>query len=582
MDERGASEAEGRRGPPSSAEIASLPWVFSQVAPLTTSDFIREAQRRGLALDDSILRELWRHRLLVPFVRVHSRRVAPPSRTVISLPTECGTRASELRRDLKLGRVTDPDTSDFNRRHKFTPQPGMRPGWWNGLFYSTYQLLALPQLRVNLAKRRLRIRDRRPVSWLPKPDAAQVQQATDLRQLAQTLTALEARYLPVIDPEWIHLRNLYPQEWRDYREGFDPVAMGQELAVTAETAYDRAQRLLIDAHHADPVGTRWSLLMRRAPEASLNQLEGVALLAFDYRTAAEILLRFYEDLVERGVATPLPEVPRMAWHPLQERLSYRQDTLDQNLMDLGISPHPRVILAVEGEAEADHAPRVWRALGYPPAPELVRVLKLGGVTRDLEKVAAVAVAPLVGDRMEGQGAWWLIKPPTRLMVAVDPEGPYFGTLEKIAATRKKILDEIRSVLRAQGVTTAASAELDELVELRTWSESCYEFEHFTDVELAEGIMAVHETIDGLSKSDLTQLLGETRRLRKDIKGVWSRWEYKVSKTKLAEALWPILETKVEQAQKGAPEPAISAVIRSAYGVAQRWRYHPFVLREQDD
>jgi hypothetical protein len=457
----------------------------------------------------------------------------------------------------------------------------MRPGWGNGIFYSTYQLLALPQLRVNLAKRRLRIRDRRPVSWLPKPDAAQVQQATVLRQLAQTLTALEARYLPVIDPEWIHLRNLYPQEWRDYREGFDPVAMGQELALTAETACDRAQRLLIDAHHADPVGTRWSLLMRRAPEDSLNQLEGVALLALDYRTAGEILLRFYEDLVERGVAAPLPEVPRMAWHPLQERLSYRQDTLDQNLMDLGISPHPRVILAVEGETEADHAPRVWQALGYPPAPELVRILKLGGVTRDLEKVAAVAVAPLVGDRMDGQGAWWLIKPPTRLMVAVDPEGRYFGKPEKVAATRKKILDEIKSVLRAQGVTTAASAELDELVELRTWSESCYEFEHFDDGELAEAIMAVHETIGGLGRDGLTELLADKRRLRKDIKEVWSRWEYKVSKTKLAEALWPVLETKIQRPLDGGPEPSIVEVIRGAYEVAQRWRYRSFVLREED-
>ena len=77
-----------------------------------------------------------------------------------------------------------------------------------------------------------------------------------------------------------------------------------------------------------------------------------------------------------------------------------------------ISPHPRVVLAVEGEAEEIHAPLVWKALGYPEAPELFRLLKLGGVGRDLEKVAALAAAPLVGEKAPGErAAWLLIKPP---------------------------------------------------------------------------------------------------------------------------------------------------------------------------
>ena len=39
-------------------------------------------------------------------------------------------------------------------------------------------------------------------------------------------------------------------------------------------------------------------------------------------------------------------------------------------------------------------------------------------------------------------------------------------------------------------------ELDELVEISVWDAPCYEFAHFTDEELADGIMAAHETIDG--------------------------------------------------------------------------------------
>ena len=50
----------------------------------------------------------------------------------------------------------------------------------------------------------------------------------------------------------------------------------------------------------------------------------------------------------------------MYWHPLQERLGYRHRTLDEDLMGLGLSPHPRVVLAVEGDTEMTHVPRSGR------------------------------------------------------------------------------------------------------------------------------------------------------------------------------------------------------------------------------
>jgi hypothetical protein len=54
---------------------------------------------------------------------------------------------------------------------------------------------------------------------------------------------------------------------------------------------------------------------------------------------------------------------------------------------------------------------------------------------------------------------------------------------------------MRGVLRAQGVQAANLAEVDELVRIRTWSASCYEFAHFTDEEVADGITTVHTSID---------------------------------------------------------------------------------------
>jgi hypothetical protein len=299
-------------------------------------------------------------------------------------------------------------------------------------------------------------------------------------------------------------------------------------------------------------------------------------------------------LAARGEAELLPDIPRTGWHPLHERLSGREQTLDEDLMDLGISPHPRVVLAVEGETEQTHVPLVWQELDYPDAPELMRLLMLGGVAKNLEKVAALAAAPLVGPKIQGQRpAWPLIKPPTCLYIAVDPEGRYFAP-QNVAKTRTSMLKEIRAVLKAQGVTAARPAELDELIRIRTWSESCYEFAHFRDGELADGIIAIHDDINGWTRDELVEALGYWRDRRQDIKRVWESgrwdeqnqtvtglWAYEVSKTKLAEALWPTLKAKIDRcrADDGAAVPEIVEVVQDAYHLAQRWRHASFALSE---
>jgi antitoxin component HigA of HigAB toxin-antitoxin module len=440
-------------------------------------------------------------------------------------------------------------------------------------------MLVLPELRPVLSGRRYRRRNEQMVSWLPKPDEFVLERAAKLRGVALVLTALEARYLPKLDREWLHLVNTGEEEWQQYRDSFDPAAMSRLLGYPAAQARQDAEWLLHRASYLDPAGRSWSQLMRRAPRTSWKDLKNEALLAMDYREAAELLLLFYEDLAQHDQAEPLPTIPDKSWHSLHERLSYRHNTLDQNLMELGISPHPRVVLAVEGDTEQVHAPLVWQALGYPDAPELMRLLKLGTVDRDLEKVAALAAAPLVGSEIGEPQGWWLIKPPTRLLVAVDPEGRQFGSADRVERTRNKIIREIDAVLQAQGVTNANAGEIDQLVQIHTWSASCYEFAHFTNEELADGIMAVHTTINGLTREQLIEAIAVERGRRKDVKAVWSQWEYKPSKVRLAHALWPTLERKIQQrlADDKAPVPEIAEVVYEAYITAQQWRYRSFVL-----
>jgi hypothetical protein len=583
----------------SSADIASMPWAFTQHQPLGTSDFITEAGRRGVRLDLLTLRELYRRKVLEPFVYVNNRQVGHVPAPVSEEPRRGGTLLQQLRYSRDRGRLSDPAATAFRPRLRFDrPQGRVARGWWNGLLYSWYQLLVCPELDGVLARLKgWRTSRGTVIARVPDPGPILLDRAARLRTMAVVLTALEARYLTVLDPEWLQLINADQDEWQRYRDGFNPVAVSAELGYSAARARQDAEWLLSRAKNLDPVGDSWGHLMRRAPSRAWKELKDAALSSLDYRIAAEILLLYYEDLAARSQAEPLPDIPRNGWHPLHERLSHREQTLDEDLTDLGISPHPRVVLAVEGETEQAHVPLIWKELDYPDAPELMRLLMLGGVDRDLEKVAALAAAPLVGQKAPSQKpAWLLIKPPTCLYIAVDPEGQYFAP-DNVAQTRTAILNEIRAVLRAQGVTAANPAELDELVRIRTWSASCYEFAHFTDDELADGIMAVHTTIHGWTRDELVAALAYWRNRGQDIKRIWrsgrwdeqqqrttGKWEYSVSKTKLADTLWPVLRAKIDRCRVDAeaPVPEIVQVVQDAYHLAQRWRYQSFLLSEDPD
>jgi len=62
--------------------------------------------------------------------------------------------------------------------------------------------------------------------------------------MAVALTAVETRYLPVLDPEWLQLINADQDEWQRYRDGFDPVAASTQLGYLADRARQDAEAVL--------------------------------------------------------------------------------------------------------------------------------------------------------------------------------------------------------------------------------------------------------------------------------------------------------------------------------------------------
>src|SRR5258706_11162018 len=98
------SQGESARCGASTVDAASMPWAFTQHQPLDTAHRIDEAKRRGLDLDLPTLRELYRYKLLAPFVYINDRRVGPVPAPVADEPWPGGTRLEQLRHARDRGR----------------------------------------------------------------------------------------------------------------------------------------------------------------------------------------------------------------------------------------------------------------------------------------------------------------------------------------------------------------------------------------------------------------------------------------------------------------------------------------------
>ncbi|MFI7509060.1 hypothetical protein ACIBSS_19755 [Micromonospora aurantiaca] len=561
--------------PRTSLSALEQPWAFTQERPLGTSEFIREAKRRGLNLDLAGLRELYRTGILAPFIEIMSRQVGEP---IEMLPDTVGysSLVASLRHAARKGCVRDPGIAPYRRHTQFKRPRNASHYWENGLLYSRYQLLLLSDIEALWTRRRLVRNSGGSVVRMPKASASLDNRAHHLRNLSIVLSALEARYLPKIEPEWIRVRNSEIEDWEQYRKSFAPAEFADAFNYPPEHAQADAEQLLRRAEYIDPLGPDWGSLARRAPNRALDKLSGAALRAMDCREAAEILLLYYEDMASRGGAAPLPTIPPFEPDPLRERLSARRQSLDEDLQSLGLSPHPRVVLIIEGETEEELFPLARGLSGLSDAPELVRFLTLRGIKGDLTKVAALAATPLVGER-HGD-TWSLIKPPTILLIAVDPEESYSNPVG-IANERGKIIKEVARVLAAQGVTVHPD-DLEELVHVRTWDERCFEFAHFDNDELADAVIRLAPTINGLTREDLIKDIEKKRVGWLNIDKVWEKWKTQPSKRALGRELWPVLAAKIDdrRTDHSAPMPPIVDVLIEADHLARRWQYRSPVLR----
>lgn len=568
-----------------------LDLVFSQQPPLTVREFRDACEHRGLdlSLGHGELEALHRGGALVPLYRLakdvraaraHARRQGIP---VTQFLGRMSTRGDDLRVERDAGRLHDPRAESYRswRHYHLKIDDIRRPT--SEFLYSPYQLLLLPDLAPLVS----RMRPRRPYS----AGRFTLRLSDDRRALLQpkvrgndalviALTALESVYRPEIVERLMLPAFVSEESWSHLRETFDPVAMLRWIGWEAERVRETAEGLLTRAHRIDPL-QGWHELARLCRPEKWWELRGDALVAVDHRVAAEILLRFYEDLAREGATPPLPPLPGRWWHPLRERLHANRDELDAMLTDFGLSPHPALVFVLEGATEMTVIPRVMDVLGIPHNAGFIEFVNGASATQDFGLLAAYAATPRLGEPLGD--AVQLDRPATRFLVVLDPEES-FDPLEKRQRKRRAWIERIYDAIPAPHRTPVLRSELENLVFVDTWGTEAFEFAHFTDDEIAVAILAAYEGTTVTDLVDLTARVGNIRWDRGNLEFLWRGWAPpNPSKVAVAEALWPTLEHKLRAAMANEALDIIpvARVVQHASILASEFVRHGLIMRRAE-
>lgn len=575
-----------------SLDLLDYPLAFSQARLLTANEFERASSDRGMDLAHGRLEALHRVAVLVPRYAIdYGVRATRAIRRATGGPTEVHPAlthvplaAPVLRRYRDEGRLLDASAMLFVPWSASTTFQGRRYSRYRYL-YSPHQLLRIPELRQ--VRFRLR-RDRYGMvaASVGPGSAARETMRVDrqVEDIAVALDMLATIYRPGIVGR---INGLLPgdvDEWYQIYNGRDATLLLARLGWPPDQVRRRAEWLLGQARSVDPL-RNWLELVRHVGPGMWDQLRGDALVAMDRRIAADILLRFYDDLVVRGAAEAIAPIPGPIWHPLLDRLGQKHQ-LDRVLTRYGLSPHPSVVLVVEGETEMALLPLIMEELGISRDESHLRVINAQTETRDHTLLATYTAVPRLGP-VDGDVAEF-IRPPTRYVIALDADRR-FRTPVARETERKKWVSVLVAQLSPEFRTPTAAAEVDSLVLLETWAEGLdFERAHFTDRELAEALMATGYAPSGTTVGGLEADLRAQRRSSlgghpRALEQIWHGWARKPAKPALALTLWPKLRARLrkKRSRAGLDRVPAARVLLLADDLARRTPRSNVVFRVRE-
>ncbi|WP_146231476.1 hypothetical protein [Lentzea atacamensis] len=541
--------------------LLAIPHVFTQDGLLTTDEFIRRAKERGHSLSLALLQTLHNERLLFPLYRVSDyaidgHRVDVEAAGLPNARNRALTAAAE-------GRLRDSADEGYSQAWPYTrPADEHDHRWWNGFIYSSWQLLQIGRALNDLQFIKAGLS--RTIGY---------QRRAGERRLVCALAALSTQYLPGVLGRLSVPLGLDEERLWQSRASADVPELLRAAGVEPGELQTEADNLLIQAHR-EPLGS-WLSLLRYANYSGWSKLRGEPLDAMWRRVAAEILLRAYEDVATTGRVNQLPDLTGSAcWTAQHDRLTPRYaeaTTLERALAELGLSPHPKVILLVEGETELYHVPRLLEEFGLTQ-PQDVRVQRTKSSKINAHLIARYGVTPRVGRKI-GDG-WLLDASPTALMIAMDPEND-FATQAMRDDVRRKLQDAIREEVEYQDATINQD-ELNHLVHVRVWGDDKYELANFSDDDLVAAIttLAIRQQNPRVSspgwENDLRAELAAARAAHHDIKVPLGRMRVKEDKVELAKLLWPVLRTRCEaEYANGVPHTPVLRLVLEVRDLADQ-------------
>jgi hypothetical protein len=393
-------------------------------------------------------------------------------------------------------------------------------------------------------------------------DKRSQEMASTLRSLAILLTAIDTRYWPDIfrSASWF-------DKWAQYSADFDAQATMEWLDTDVAKLEALVERFTVDGSFSDPTGDFYDLIRRSDPQFWLG-FKGDLRIAMDWRIAAELIHLFLRDL---GAT---PRIPTDSKPLSQQHLSERGQSLDESLTRTGLSPHPSLVIGVEGATEAQVLPKVFEHLDVRLDPSWIRIENYGGVDKDL-----LLLAQFAGSLAPGQDRGpfvTLAKPVTRLLVLADQEKKYRDAPRR-RKEHKKLLEAMISTVPSNLQKHLRTSKVC-LCSIRTWGKYPFEFAHFTDGELARAVVTlrpqasfddVRKLVAGERRKYLNVSNGNGPNIDRILEKIPSPTpERQISKPELAEALWPVLAAKISRARiTGKGKPPIMAAAERAVELA---------------
>jgi hypothetical protein len=506
-------------------DLLAVPFALTQTGVLTASALVREAEVRGWKLTVESLDVLADVGLFVPLFElideVQDDLIVDPTAGTCEWPFEAHAQAMAVR---------DPVGGRFDRtRLDACRYSHWQLLWFHGVGWDQLHPKTEEALRDITNDDMLR-------PWFE-------QAAGSYRQLAIVLEVVAASFMPFVSNR-VSRRGHHMWSPANTK---DSGSVHDWLSVAADLVHGQAEMLLLAARNVDPLA-EWSPLTGHASSEARHKLKGGALVAVDLREAAELLLQLYDDLPNAQLSTELPSRIGTYWQPLHERLKRPRAERDRILNDLGLTPFPSLIVAVEGHTEEAIIAKALDAFGWRVGLDAIEVVNLRGVGNDVSVLARYAGAPRLAEEL---GDLVLLRRPlAHLAVLADPKGPY-TTVNDRAAMKVRLVDDLVQSLPERLRTPKMIEDMSNLVTVDTWGGlgGPYEFAHFTDEELAD---AVVELCPGVDRDRLVRgLCGQRVSGSPDVDKVLDsgvlRGHRRPSKIDLALHMWPRLQGAIEEA-----------------------------------